>query len=111
MAEPIAFYVDEHVPKAVVEGLRRRGVDVLTVPEAGMMGASDEDHLAFARQKQRVVFTQDDDFLRLHAAGFPHAGLVYTHQQGTSIGEIIYGLMLVYEVYNAAEIVGQLEFI
>ena len=31
----IKFYTDEHVSKAVVMGLRRRGVDVLTVPEAG----------------------------------------------------------------------------
>ena len=30
-------------------GLRKRGVDVLTVPEAGMRGASDEDHLRRAR--------------------------------------------------------------
>ena len=111
MAESIAFYMDEHVPKAVVEGLRRRGVDVLTVPEADMMGASDENHLAFARQEQRVVFTQDEDFLRLHAAGAAHAGLVYTHQQGASIGEIIYGLMLVYEIYDATEMTGHLEYI
>ena len=40
MAERVKFYIDEHLPKAVIDGLRRRGVDVLTVPEAGMMGAS-----------------------------------------------------------------------
>ncbi len=27
----IRFYTDEHVPKAVVRGLRQRGVDVVTV--------------------------------------------------------------------------------
>ena len=109
MAEQVKFYTDEHVPKAVIEGLRRRGVDVLTVPEAGMMGASDEEHLALAHR--RVLFTQDEDFLRLHAAGTPYAGIVYTHQQSTSIGEMIHGLMLIFEVFEANEMEGQLEYL
>ena len=46
MAERINFYLDEHVPTAVASGLRRRGVDVLTVQEAGMLEAEDEAHLA-----------------------------------------------------------------
>ena len=45
MAEKIRFYTDEHVAKAVVRGLRERGVDVLTVLQAEMLGASDEEHL------------------------------------------------------------------
>jgi len=106
----IRFYTDEHVAKAVVKGLRQRGVDVLTVPEAGMMGASDEQHLALARREGRVVFTQDDDFLRLHAAGADHAGIVYAPQQ-TSIGEIVYGLMLVCQVMDAEDMRGQVEYL
>ncbi|MEW6419266.1 MAG: DUF5615 family PIN-like protein [Nitrospirota bacterium] len=43
----IKFYTDEHVAKAVIKGLRQRGVDVLTVSEAGMRGASDKEHIAF----------------------------------------------------------------
>lgn len=86
MAQQIKFYTDEHVVRAVVRGLRQRGVDVLTVVEAGMLGASDEDHLERARNEERVIFTQDDDFLRMHAAGTSHAGIVYAPQQ-TAIGE------------------------
>ena len=41
----IRFFTDEHVSKAVVMGIRRRGVDVLTVPEAGTLGASDAEQL------------------------------------------------------------------
>ncbi len=36
MSEKIKFYTDEHVPTAVVSGLRRRGMDVLTVKEANI---------------------------------------------------------------------------
>ena len=83
MAERIRHYTDEHVPRAVVRGLHERGVDTLTVSEAGMLGASDEEHLAFARREERVLFTQDDDFLRMHASGVEHAGIVYSRQPNT----------------------------
>jgi predicted nuclease of predicted toxin-antitoxin system len=54
--------MDEHVSRAVIQGLRQRGVDVLSVPEAGTLGASDEEHLLFAVQAGRVLFTQGADF-------------------------------------------------
>ncbi len=111
MTQRVKFYTDEHVPKAVIDGLRRRGADVLTVPEASTMGASDEEHLPLASREGRVLFTQDDDFLRLHAADAPHAGIVYAHQQKTSIGEMIYGLMLVFEMFEAREMEGHLEYL
>lgn len=110
MAERIRLYTDEHVPKAVVKGLRQRGVEVLTVAEAEMLGAGDEEHLAFARQEGRTVFTQDDDFLRLHAAGAEHAGIVYTRQQ-TNVGEMIYGLMLIIELLEQTDMNGHLEYL
>lgn len=37
-----ALYMDVHVPSAVTEGLRRRGVDVLTSQEDGTRAADDE---------------------------------------------------------------------
>ena len=63
----ISFYLDEHVARAVALGLRQRGIEVLTVQEAGLTGESDLSHLALAAAQGRVIFTQDDDFLRLHA--------------------------------------------
>jgi uncharacterized protein with PIN domain len=110
MSRKIKFYTDEHVARAVVRGLRQRGADVLTVPEAGLLGASDEEHLARARSEGRVIFTQDDDFLRLHAAGFEHAGIVYAAQQ-TPIGDIIYGLMLIHQVLEPEEMAGHVEYL
>ena len=110
MADRIKLYTDEHVSKAVVKGLRQRGVDVLTVAEAGMLGASDEEHLAFARRQERVLFTQDEDFLRLHASGAEHAGLVYAHQQ-TPVGATIRGLVLIHEALAPHEMRDHLEYI
>ena len=94
MAEP-RFYTDEHISKAVVAALRTNGVDVLTVPEARTMGASDEEHLQRATGDGRVLVTQDRDFLRLAAAGMHHAGIAYVTQNRT-VGELVRGLMLIH---------------
>ena len=53
----IRYYTDEHVANAVILGLRQRGIDVLSVPEAGTMGATDEAHLALASDQGLVLFT------------------------------------------------------
>jgi hypothetical protein len=85
-------------------------MDAVTAVEANMSGASDGDHLRFALDHKRVMFTQDRDFLRLHAAGTSHAGIAYA-RQGTSIGDIIRGLMLIYQVLDADEMRGHLEYL
>lgn len=42
---PLAFYMDEHIPKAITLGLRLRGIDVLTAQEDGKEGNSDVELL------------------------------------------------------------------
>jgi hypothetical protein len=106
----VRYYVDEHVGTAVVHGLRQRGVDVTTVAEAGMRGRSDEAQLAFALQVGRVTFTQDRDFLRLAASGLPHSGVVYA-PQGAPIAAIIGGLLLIYNVLSAEEMMNNVEYV
>ena len=106
----IQYYMDEHVARAVIRGLRQRGVDVLTVPEANMLGDSDEAHLVFALEQGRVLFTQDADFLRLAAAGQEHLGIVYAPQH-SAIGDIIRGLMFIYQLLEAEEMVGKIEYL
>jgi uncharacterized protein with PIN domain len=110
MAEKTRYYADEHVPKVVARGLRRRGVDVLTASEAHMLGATDQEHLQFAASQGRVIFTQDDDFLRLAAQGREHAGIVYA-QQHTPIGTIVSGLMLIYQILTPDEMRNYVEFL
>ena len=110
MSQKIRFYLDEHVSKTVVNGLRLRGIDVLRTQEADMLGASDEKHLGFATREARVIFTQDVDFLRLHAKGINHSGIVYTHQK-TAVAAIIRGLILIYQVLEADEMKNRVEFL
>ena len=107
----IKFHLDENITLAIANGLRRRGIDITTTPEQGMIGQSDEQQLAFSLSQKRVIFTQDTDFLRLHHAGFSHAGIVYCPQTSKSIGEILQGLVLIWEVLNAEEMNNYLEYL
>jgi len=106
----IRFYTDEQVSKAVIRGLRDRGVDVLTTPEANNLHATDIDHLRFAWSEQRVLFTQDDDFLKLAASGAEHAGIIYA-PQSIPIGQIVRGLILIYEVLDSDDMKGHVEYL
>jgi predicted nuclease of predicted toxin-antitoxin system len=111
MARTIRFHLDEHCDPAIALGLRRRGIDVTTTQEVGMLQATDEAHLRYALERGRVIFTQDADFLRLHAQGVRHAGLVYCHQQTRSVGEIIRTLELIWEVLEPEEMRDRVEFL
>ncbi len=110
MNERVRFYLDEHVNPAVAAGLRRRNIDVLTTQEADMLGASDEEHLALAASQNRVTFTQDNDFARLHARGIEHAGIVYVRQH-IPIGYIVRGLILIRQVLSPDEMKNRIEFL
>ena len=110
MERKIKFYADEHVPKAVIRGLRQRGIDVLSLSEARLLGASDEEHLRVANAESRVVVTQDTDFLRLHARGLPHAGIVYV-PNNKSIADMIRELMLIHQVRKVEDMLGCIEYL
>ena len=89
---------------AIAAGVRRRGIDVTTTPDAGLLTACDEEQTAYARAEGRVIFTLDKDFLRIHAAGIPHAGIVYCRQGKLVIGGIIQGLTEIWEVMEPEEV-------
>lgn len=75
-----------------------------------MLGVSDIEHLLLAKRMQRSIFSQDKDFLRLHAQGIEHAGIIYFPKQ-TDIGRIVTGLHWIYETLTAEEMVNRLEYI
>ncbi len=59
----------------------------------------------------RVLITHDRDFLRLHGAGMPHSGIAYCDQGTRTIGELVSVLTLIFEVYDATELVGRVEYL
>jgi NAD(P)-dependent dehydrogenase (short-subunit alcohol dehydrogenase family) len=86
-------YADVHVVFAIVQGLRRRGMDVVTAQDRGREEADDAELLAEALADQRAMLTNDADFLVLAAyhgaGGEAFAPIYFWPQQGRSIGEMI----------------------
>lgn len=111
MTDRIRFHLDEHIHSAIAEGLRRRGIDVTTTAEAGLRGAEDEKHIEFALQSGRVTFTQDNDFLRLHSQGVPHAGIAYCRHGTHTIGQILRSLTVIHESMKPEEVAGQILYL
>lgn len=111
MARTIQFHLDEHVPHAIADGLRRLGIDVTTTSDANLLGADDLAHVAHGLSQGRTIFSEDADFLAIAATGVHHAGLAFCEQGSRSIGQIIRGLELIWEVYEPEEMRDHIEFI
>ncbi len=108
---PLSLLCDEHVPTPGIEGLRRRGVNVATVGSLGLRGLADELILDAARQQGRVVYTKDTDFIRHHALGIHHAGILYHNALEYSVGEAIRRVSLACEVLSMEEMRNRVEFL
>jgi hypothetical protein len=107
--------MDHHVPRAITNGLRLRGVNVITAAEDGAGELGDPALLERATDLDRVLFTQDDDFLaeatRRQRQGQPFNGVIYAHQLHVSIGRCIRDLELVSKVGEPRDMVDQTLFL
>ena len=91
--------MDVHVPSAITNGLRLRGVDVLTSQEDETREWEDDVLLDRATALGSVLFTQDEDLLREAAQrqerGETFAGVVYAHQLHVTIGQCVRDLEVI----------------
>jgi predicted nuclease of predicted toxin-antitoxin system len=107
----IRFHLDEQVKQVIAHELRRHGIDVTTTVEVGLRTKSDKAQLDFICQELRVLFTQDNDFLRIASHTNDHPGIAYCKQGTRSIGQIIESLVLIYEVYTPQKMIGRVEYL
>ena len=109
-----ALYMDTCVQSAITNGLRARGVDVLTTQEDGHAETPDPLVLDRAGDLGRVVFTRDADFLREGArrqrAGTRFAGVIYAHQR-VPIGRCIEVLRTIVETGYEEEVVNSVTYV
>jgi predicted nuclease of predicted toxin-antitoxin system len=104
------FHLDEHIPPAVADALRRRGIDVTTTLGAGLQGVADIVQLRFATSGKRVLLTADTDFLMIAAAGEVHAGIVLFRPVHRTIGQLIECLLLVHACLTEDNMTNHIEF-
>jgi hypothetical protein len=100
----------------LLQALRLRGADVQTAFEAGLVGRPDEEHLAYAAEEGRVLYTFNvRDFMRLHGeymtAGREHAGIVFGDQQRFGVGEQMRRLLRIISLRSAEELRSSYEFL
>lgn len=100
--------MDVHVPIAVTDSLRRRGIDVLSAQEDGTSRASDVQLLIRTVELNRLIVTQDEDFLMIaadwQAQGKPFPGILFARQNALSIGEFVEDLVLICQIASEAEL-------
>lgn len=107
--------MDHHVPRAITNGLRLRGVDVLTAYEDRASELDDPALLNRASELERVLFTQDDDLLveatQRQRRGQPFYSVIYAHQLRISVGDCIRDLELIAKVGEPADMIGRTLFL
>jgi hypothetical protein len=112
---PVALYMDVHIPQAITDQLRRRGVDVLTAVEDETTRLPDDQLLERATQLNRILFTQDIRFRllaeRWQQEGKPFSGLIFGHQLGGTIGQFVRDLELIAQASEPEEWQNVVEFI
>jgi len=112
---PIKFFMDHHVPRAIIVGLRLRGVDVITAYEDSAHQLDDPALLDRAEELGRVLFTRDDDLLREAARrqeediSFP--GVIFAHQLIVPIGTCINDLEIVAKAAEPEDVIGEVIFL
>jgi len=108
MSSEVSFLLDEHLPSSVAEELEGRGVGVKTVYDVDLDGAPDSEILEFAENDNRVIVTQDSDFLELD--GEQHSGIVFLTEP-VGIGNLTRELARVLENFEPGDLENSVVYI
>jgi len=104
------IYADENIEQAIVEGLRRRGVKIVSAGELGYIGGSDDFHLRKASEMNAVILTHDNDYLII-AEKFDHNGIIFAHSKNVSIGQCVRGVELIANILTDKDMKNHVEFL
>jgi predicted nuclease of predicted toxin-antitoxin system len=113
----IRLYLDEDFHPDLADALRQHGHDCRSCIEAGMLGKSDEEQLAYATAEGRCLVSFNvGDFAALAQqwaqTGRAHAGIVVTQQVSRQrLGQLLQRLLLLLNTTSADEIANVLRFL
>lgn len=110
----VRLYMDVHIPRAIVYGLRMRGVDVLRAQDDKTERLPDPELLDRASALGCLLFTFDDDLLaeadRRQQSGVAFSGGAYAHPLNASIGECVRDLELIAKAGELEDHISQVVF-
>jgi hypothetical protein len=110
----IHLYFDEDVSVGIVENLRTRGFDVLSVRDAGARGRSDDEQMLYAVSQKRAIVTHNRvDFENQHVKflenGMKHYGVIVAKRRRDT--EVVAKLLELLDTVTAEEMRNQLRYI
>ncbi|HEX6030509.1 MAG TPA: DUF5615 family PIN-like protein [Tepidiformaceae bacterium] len=108
MDPSLRLLLDENVSQEIAGRLRGRGIDVVTVVEAGRASMADPDQLGFARASGRILVTHDRGLRDRHWEEQPHAGVLFIPQR-VPVSLAVEWLEMAAFVLTADEMVNRLE--
>jgi predicted nuclease of predicted toxin-antitoxin system len=76
---------DENVKRSVTELLSQEGYDVVRVQDELELGFEDAEIIAFCRETDRVLLTNDDDFFHFE----DHPGILFLDEQRTPPRDVV----------------------
>jgi len=110
----IELYLDEDVDVLVAELVHARGFSVTTTRDAGRLGNTDAEQLAFAAREQKALVTHNrrhfEALARAYLAeGRPHSGIILATRHPSY--EIARRLLVILNNVTAAEMRYQVRYI
>lgn len=106
------IYADENIEYSVIEGLRRRGIEVISARELGYSGKPDGFHIKKAFEMNAVILTHDVDFLIMaDRQEINHKGIIFSHSVKVSVGQCIRGVELVTNILTEEDMENHIEFL
>jgi len=111
----VQFYMDHNVPRVITDGLRARGVDVITSYEDGTSDWDDPELLDRAAELGRVLFTRDYNLLqeatKRQRSGVSFHGVIHAHQLRVSIGACIRDLEIIAKAGEPEDLQNVVQFL
>lgn len=111
----VGIYMDVDIPRSITNGLRLRGVDVLTAQEDGAITLTDAELLNRATELKQILYSQDDDLLaeahRRFQENIEFAGVIYSHQLSSPIGRCVEDLEILTKALDPEDVFNRIEFI
>jgi predicted nuclease of predicted toxin-antitoxin system len=111
---PPKIHLNEHLAPRLSKALRKRGYDVTSSQETGMLTEPDRQQLAFAVSEQRAILTfNTDDFIALHneylSAKKEHWGIILSTR--VSIKVLLHRLLRLLDTLPADELKNQMRWL